>query len=326
VPRSLDRIVFAVCAVGLAASAAAQPYPVKPITLVIPFGAGGDSDLSGRLLAQHAAKYLGGAAFVPLNRVGASGSIGTMAVRTAAPDGYTLLVARIATHAIFPALESKSPYKWNEFTMLSLLELNPYICAVRTDSPVRSVEDLYAAIRKDPGKLNFSTAGPGTSQNMASQYLLSLAGLKPDAAVGVHYKSGGEVTTALLGGQVQFACNNATTMVSQIRAGALRGLFVTTRERLAEAPDLQTAREAGVPDMERIVGWTALMGPPGMPKEIVDRWTTVLASVAKDPEWLSGIAKIGGIPAIRSPAETERYVREQYELYDQLITTLGIRQ
>jgi tripartite-type tricarboxylate transporter receptor subunit TctC len=130
----------------------------------------------------------------------------------------------------------------------------------------------------------------------------------------------------VLGGQVQFACNNATTMVSQIRAGALRGLFVTTPERLAEVPDVPTAREAGVPDMEKIVGWTALMGPPGMPKEVVERWTAALASLSKDAEWLAGIAKIGGIPAIRSPSDTERYVREQYELYDKLITTLGLRQ
>lgn len=310
---------------GVFTSADAQ-YPAKPVTLVIPFAAGGDSDLSGRLLAQHAAKYLNNASFVPLNRVGASGSIGTMSVRAAAPDGYTLLIARIATHAIFPALESKSPYKWNEFTMLSLLELNPYICVVKADSQIRTVQDLNAAIRKDPGKLNFSTAGAGTSQNMASQYMMSLAGLKPDAAIGIHYKGGGEVTTAVLGGQVQFACNNATTLVSQIRAGALRGLFVTTPERLAEVPDVPTAREAGVPGMEKVVGWTALMGPPGMPKEVIERWTAALAAVSKDPEWLAGIARIGGIPAIRSPADTERYVHEQFDLYDKLITTLGIRQ
>ncbi len=322
----LPLALLAAFCVAASAPALAQSYPSKPISLVIPFAAGGDSDLSGRLLAQHAAKYLNNASFVPVNRVGASGSIGSMVVRGAAPDGYTLLVARIATHAIYPALDSKAPYKWNEFTILSLLELNPFICAVRSDSPIRSVQDLFAVIRKDPGKLNFSTSGPGTSQNMAAQYLMSLAGLKPDAAVGIHYKGGGEVTTAVLGGQVQFACNNATTMVSQIRAGALRGLFVTTPERLAEAPDLQTAREAGVPDMEKIVGWTALMGPPGMSRELVERWSTVLASLAKDPEWLAGIARIGGIPAIRSPAETEKYVREQFELYERLIAVLGIRQ
>ena len=318
-------VMFA-ATLGVPLTAAAQAYPAKPINLVIPFVAGGDSDLSGRLLAQFVGKQLGGAIFIPLNRVGASGSIGTMLVRTAVPDGYTLLVARIATHAIFPALESKAPYKWNEFTMLSLLELNPYVCAVRTDSTVRNVAELFAALRRDPGKLNYSTAGPGTSQNMASQYLMSIGGLKSDAAVGIHYKGGGEVTTALLGGQVQFACNNATTMVSQIRAGALRALFVTTPERLAEIPDVPTAREAGVADMERIVGWTALMGPPGMSKELVDRWSVALAAVARDPEWLAAIAKIGGIPAIRSPMETERFVREQFELYDRLITTLGIRQ
>lgn len=309
-----------------APGALAQAYPSKPINLIIPFSAGGDSDLSGRLLAQYVAKYLGNATFVPINRVGASGSIGTMAVRNAPPDGYTMLVARIATHAVYPALESKAPYKWNEFTMLSLLELNPYICAVKGDAPWKTVPELYAAMRRDPGKLNYSTAGPGTSQNMAANYFLSLGSLKPEAAVGIHYKGGGEVTAAVLGGQVQFACNNATTMVSQIRSGALRGLFVTTAERLPEAPDVPTAREAGVPDMERIVGWTAIMGPPGMPKDVVDRWTSALAALGKDPEWLAGIAKIGGIPAIRSPAETERYVKEQFELYDRLIGSLGLRQ
>lgn len=321
----LASLVAWLCA-AWAPGAVAQGYPSKPINLIIPFSAGGDSDLSGRLLAQHIAKYLGNATFVPINRVGASGSIGTMAVRTAPPDGYTMLVARIATHAVFPALESKSPYKWNEFTMLSLLELNPYICAVKGDSPWKTVPDLYAAMRRDPGKLNYSTAGPGTSQNMAANYFMSLGNLKSDAAVGIHYKGGGEVTAAVLGGQVQFACNNATTMVSQIRSGALRGLFVTTAERLPEAPEVPTAREAGVPDMERIVGWTAIMGLPGMPKDVVDRWTTALAALAKDAEWQAGIARIGGIPAIRSPAETERYVKEQFELYDRLIGSLGLRQ
>src|SRR5436190_20172906 len=183
-------LVSTVFLAGFHLTPLAQGYPSKSISLIIPFCADGDSELSGRLLAQHAAKYLGNATFVPLNRVGASGSIGTMAVRSAAPDGYTLLIARIATHAIFPALESKAPYKWNEFTMLSLLELNPYICAVRTDSQMKTVQDLFATIRKDPGKLNFSTAGPGTSQNMASQYLMSLAGVKPTDAVGIHYKRG----------------------------------------------------------------------------------------------------------------------------------------
>lgn len=316
--------------VSLVAAAAplwalAQGYPAKPITFLIPFAAGGDSDLSGRNVAQHAQKYLNNQPIVAVNRVGASGTIAAMAVRNALPDGYTLLVARIATHAVVPAIDSKAPYKWNEFTMLSLIELNPYVCFVKADSPVRTAADLMAEARAQPGKLNYATSGVGTSQNMAVQYWMSLAGLAKDHAVAIHYKGGGEVTTAVLGGQVHFACNNAPTVITHIKAGTLRGLMVTPA-RLPELPEVPSAREAGFPDMEKIVGWTALMGPPGMPKEVVERWSDAFARLAKDPDWLAGNAKIGGIAAIRPPAETERFVREQYELYDKLVTALGIRQ
>jgi len=310
---------------GVAAPALAQ-YPQKPITFVVAFGAGGDSDLSGRNLAQHAPKYLGNATIVVVNRVGASGAIGTQSVRTASPDGYTLLVARIATHAILPAIDSKAPYKWNEFTMISLLETNPYVCVVKGDSPYRDMAELLAAMRREPGKLNFSTSGPGTIQNLGPQYFFTLTGLTKDHAVGIHYKSGGDVTTALLGGQVHFACNNLTTILAHVKAGTLRALMITTPERLKDVPEVPTSRELGWPEMERIQGWSALMGPPGMAKEAVDRWTEALGKLARDADWLAGNAKVGGIPAIRSQADTERYVREQYELYEKLAISLGVRQ
>jgi tripartite-type tricarboxylate transporter receptor subunit TctC len=321
----LARLAAALAALLVAAASHGQ-YPAKPITFIVPFGAGGDSDLSGRNLAQHVPKYLGNATIVVVNRVGASGSIGSQAVRTAAPDGYTLLVARIATHAILPAVDTKVPYKWNEFTMLSLLELNPYVCVVKGDAPVRSMQELVEAMRNNPGKLNFSTSGTGTIQNLGPQYFFTLSGLTKDHAVGIHYKSGGDVTTALLGEQVHFACNNLTTILSHIKAGTLRALMVTTPKRLQDLPDVPTSRELGWPEMERITGWTALMGPPGMAKEAVDRWIEALGKVAQDPDWLAGNVKIGGIPSIRSQAETEKFVREQYELYEKLATSLGIRQ
>ena len=316
---------LAAIALLAASNAFAQGYPSKPITFIIPFAAGGASDLSGRNVAQHASKYLNNTPIIPVNRTGASGAIGAMAVKQAAPDGYTLLVARIATHAILPALDSKLQYKWNEFTMLSLIELNPYMCFVRADSPYKTAQELMAAAKAYPGRLNFSTAGIGTSQNMAAQYLLTLAGLTKDHAVGIHYKGGGEVTTAVLGNQVHFACNNAPTVIPQVKAGTVRALFATPN-RLAEVPDVPSAAEAGFPDMNKFVGWTALMGPPGLPKEIVNRWVDVFARLAKDAEWQQGNARIGGIAAIRSPAESEKFMREQYELYDKLVTTLGIRQ
>jgi putative tricarboxylic transport membrane protein len=307
------------------ACAAQQSYPSKPILFVIPYAAGGDSDLSGRNVAQQASKYLNGRVIVPINRVGASGVIGTMAVKNATPDGYTFLIARIGTHAVLPAIDSKLPYKWNEFTIISMIELNPYVCFVKADSAMRTAADLVAAARKSPGKLNYATAGVGTSQDLAVQYLMSLAGLTREHAVGIHYKSGGEVTVAVMGGQVDFACNNAPTVIPQAQSGRVRALFVTP-QRLKELPDAPAAKEAGFPDMEKIVGWTAFMGPPGLPKAIVERWADVFQNLARDPEWQAGNARIGGIPAIRSPAETERYIRDQYEMYSKLAAALGLRQ
>jgi tripartite-type tricarboxylate transporter receptor subunit TctC len=319
------RLAFAAALISVALPAPAQ-YPSKPIAFVIPFAAGGDSDLSGRNLAQHAQKFLGKQPIVAINRVGASGAIGSMAVKNANPDGYTLLVARIASHAILPAMDTRTPYKWNDFTFLSLLELNAFVCIVKSDSPAKTMQDLVATIRKNPGKLNFSTSGIGTIQNFGPQYLFTLAGLTKDHAVGIHYKSGGDVTTSLLGGQVQFACNNLATVLPHVKAGTFRALMTTTPQRLGDLPDVPTARELGWPAMERITGWTALLGPPKMAKEPLQKWVEALSKLASDPDWLAGNVKISGIPAIRSPAETEKFMREQYELYEQLATSLGIRE
>ncbi|MCC7486768.1 MAG: tripartite tricarboxylate transporter substrate binding protein [Burkholderiales bacterium] len=323
---SVLAVAGVLAAAWISAAHAQSSYPAKPIALVVPFAAGGDSDTAARILGQHASKYLNNQPVVIWNRVGASGVIGSVAAKNAAADGYTLLLGRIATHAIVPAIDSKVPYKWSEFTIISLLELNPYVCVVKGDSPFRSMKALIAEMRKSPGKLNFATSGVGTIQNFGPQYLLTLAGLTKDHAVGIHYKSGGDVTVSLLGGQVHFACNNLTTLLSHVKAGALRALMTTTPQRLPDLPDVPTSRELGWPDMERITGWSALMGPPKMAKAAVDKWTEVLGKLASDPGWIAANAKMGGIPAVRSGTETTRYVREQYELYEKLATSLGIRE
>ena len=309
-----------------ASGVAFAQYPSKPITLVVPYSAGGDSDLAGRILAQAAQKYLNGNPIVVLNRVGASGTIGSKYVRDALPDGYTLLVARIGSQAITPALDPKTtPYKWNEFTFLSLMEFNPYVCVVKSDAPYRTMPELIDFIRKNPGKLNFASAGNGTVQHLGPVYLFSLLGLPAESAVHVPYKGGGEATQALLGRQVQFVCNNLTTMLSLLKAGSIKALMVTTPTRLKDLPEVPTSRELGWADMEHITGWSALYGPPGMPKELVERWVDVMQKLAKDADWLAGNAKIGGIPAVRSPADTEKFAREQYELYERLGTATGLR-
>lgn len=320
----LRAIIFA----GLFAASTALPaqYPSRPILLVVPYTAGSDADLAARNLAQHAPRYLNGQSVVVMNQSGASGAIGTLAVRNAAPDGYRLLLTRIASQVILPATDRKTPYGATDFTFLSVLEVNPYVCAVKSDAPYPSMKDLLADIRKRPGKLNFATVGEGTLQNFGPQYLFTLVGLPKDAAVGIPYKGSGELTAALLGGHVQFACSNLGALLGHFRSGTLRPLMTTTREPLKELPEAPTARSLGWPEMERLAAWSALVGPPRLPRDVVERWTDVSRKLARDPGWLGGVEKLGGIAAVRSPAETDAFVREQYQLYERLAERLGLRQ
>ncbi|MDB5863192.1 MAG: bug11, partial [Betaproteobacteria bacterium] len=220
-------------------------YPSRAILLVVPYTAGSDADLAARNLAQHAPRYLNGQSVVVMNQPGASGAIGTLAVRHAPSDGHRLLLSRIASQVILPATDRKTPYSANDFTFLSVLEINPYVCAVKSDAPYGSMKDLVADIRKRPGRLNFATVGEGTLQNFGPQYLFSLVGLPKDAAVGIPYKGSGELTASLLGGHVQFACSNLGALLGHFRSGALRPLMTTTREPLKDLPDVPTARSIG---------------------------------------------------------------------------------
>src|SRR5918999_330456 len=251
-------------------------YPARPIHFVVPFSAGSDAELAARNLAQHAPRYLGGQPVVVLNQPGASGAIGTQAVRNAPADGYTLLLARIASQVILPATERKTPYQWNDFTLLSLLEINPYVCAVKSDAPYASMKDLVEAIRRQPGKLNFATVGAGTIQNFGPQYLFSLLSLPRDAAVGIPYKGPGELTSALVAGHVQVACSNLGALFGQLRSGTLRALMTTTPEPLKELPGVPTARSLGWPEMENLAAWSALVGPRGLAPEVLERWSEAL--------------------------------------------------
>lgn len=301
-------------------------YPAKAVTIVVPFSAGSDADLSARNLAQHAEKYLGSQQIVVVNQPGASGAIGTMAVRQAAPDGHTLLLARIASQVILPATDPQSPYRWSDFTYLSMLETNPYVCAVRRESPYRTMRDLIEDVKKRPGKLNYATVGPGTLQNFGPQYLFAIIELPKTAAMPIPYKGSGELTTALLGGQVDFACSNLGALLPHFRAGTLRALMTTTAQPLNDLPQVPTARQLGWPAMENFAAWSALAGPAHLPAEVTARWSEVLAKLSRDPAWLGGIEKLGAIPAIQSAAATEKYVRDQFRIYQTLSLHLGIRE
>lgn len=196
--------IKALAAMGLAASmlpfTAGAEYPERAITLVAPYGAGGASDLASRTLAEAAERYIDEPIQV-VNRTGAGGVTGSTSVANADPNGYELLLARVGSNGVTPALDSTIPYEWNDFTFLGLLEENPYVFVVHKDSPYETLEDLVDAIEENPGSLTYSTSGPGTVLNMGPQMLLREAGLDTDAATMIPYDGGGEARTALVGQQ-----------------------------------------------------------------------------------------------------------------------------
>ena len=301
----------------------AQTYPSKPVTIIVPFVAGGDADQSARNLSVFAQSKLKQPVVI-IKKPGASGAIGSQAVKDAMPDGYTLLLARVGPQVLLPALQRDLAYKWNDFTFIGLLELNPVVCVVHPDSPFKTFADLTRAIRESPGKLNYSSSGAGTILHLAPQLVLQTLGLGTDAAVNVSYKGGSEAVVAVLTREVDFSCGNLTSELGQITSGGLRPLVTTTLEWVKDVPDVSTACEAGFLQLEAIVGWSALYGPPKLDPSVLKRWVEVLRQAASDREWLEGNARYGGIPRVLAPADTAKFVAESFATYSKLGRDLGI--
>ncbi|MBO9353291.1 tripartite tricarboxylate transporter substrate binding protein [Bordetella petrii] len=321
--RLLGAMAWLTASLALVGNSAAQPYPQRPVTLVTPFSVGGDADLAARNLAAVAQRYLG-QPLVVLNRAGANGAIGSQYVREAEPDGYTLLMARVGSQAILPALQASLSYRWDDFTFLGLLELNPYVCAVPKDSPYRTLDDLVADIKARPGVLNYATTGPATVLNLGPQLLFSVLGLPSGAAMPITYKGSGEAVVAALSGQVHFVCTNYAPIAGPLQDGRLRALVTTTPARLQTLPDVPTAREAGVAQLEAITGWSALYGPPGMDAAAVRKWGAVLRDIAADSTWSDGTRRLGSVPDVREAAATREFVQAQVRVYQELGRATGI--
>lgn len=321
--RILAAVFLSLSAV-LCAPAHAQPYPAKPVTIIVPFGAGGNADVAARSLAHTAQKYLG-QSIVILNRAGAGGIVGSQSVVNAPPDGYTLLLARVGSQAAAPALDPATSYKWDSFTFISGLELDPYICLVAGKSPVRTLAQLIDAIRARPGKLTYASTGFADATVVFPVKIFKDFGLPADAALKVPYRNGADTVAAVISGQTDFVCNGFSLYVGGLKAGTLRGLVVSTRERVPEAPDVPTARELGMSDLEVVSGWSALYGPPGLPKEVVDKWVQVLDQLKRDPEWLDQVKKRLSVPNVTSPEEMRTFAESQYQVYRALASELAIK-
>ncbi len=313
----------ALLAAGLAAAQA--PYPNRPITIIAPYSAGGDADLAARAYAAAATKALGQSVVV-LNKVGTSGVIGSAQAIAAPPDGYTLLLARTGSQAILPAImPTSTKYKWDDYTFIGTLELNPYGCVANTKSPYAKFGDLAEAIKTKGKSLNFGTAGQLTTNDMGPRLLFRLLKLTPEQTpTQIPYKGTGDTVTSLLAGQTEFSCGSLGPFLPHIKAGTLRALIVTSAERIAALPDVPTARELGFADMEAVVGWSAVFAPPGLPADVRDKLVAAMKTIAADPQWQAATAQTGSIPTVKSPEETRTFTQQQYQLYRSLGESLNL--
>lgn len=304
----------------------AAAYPAAPVTLVVPFSASGAADIAARLLARHVPRHLPnpGAVVEVENRPGASGAVGTQSVARAKPDGQTLLLARVASSAILPATDPRTPYGWDEFSMLGLLEETPFILCVRADSPWETLRDLVTVLREQPGRIPFATTGPATLLDLGIRHLFATAGLPIDAGLAVPFRGGGDAVAALVDGRVQFLGTNLSDALPPLHAGKLRGLVIGTTERLRILPAVPTAREADMPGLASVTGWSALFGPAGLAEEPVRAWTAALAALREDQAWQQGVRAAGGVPRLLGPEETRAYLRGQVAFYRELGRRLGL--
>jgi len=303
-------------------SFAAAEYPTKPVTLVAPYGPGGASDLAARIVSATAPGHLGNGILV-VNRTGAAGVTGSTYVAKSKPDGYTVLLSRVGSQAAVPAINSKIPYKWDDFSFLGLLEQNPFVLSVNADSPYKTFDDLKKAI-KSGKKLTYSSAGVGTLLHVAMVIVLNDLGLPPDALTHIPFKGGGKAAAAVAGGHADMIFQNLSGVISQIRGGKLRALLISTKERAPTIPDVPTATEVGHPNLHVVVGWSGVWGPKDLPKEVVDKWVSTLAALKTDKAWIKMTQGLGSIPSIMPPDETKAFVKTQYETFKAVAEKVGL--
>ena len=307
----------------LAAGAALAEYPERPINMIIPYGAGGATDISARTIAEPLGEAVG-RPLVMANVTGAGGATGSVAVQNAKPDGYTMLFARVGSHSVSPAMKATLPYTLDDFRFVTVYEINPFACAVAADSDIKTMDDLIEKAKTDG--VSYSSSGVGSGLHLGGAMVLDAFGLEDAANTAVHIpqKGGGEAATAVLTGTADFLCTNTSALAGFVANGQMTPLMVTTAEPVVgfEAP---TAAELGHPELEQLVGWTGIAGPAGLPDDVADKWGEWMRAAAGDETFVSRMEELGSIIDVMSPEEANAFIQEQYETFRALVDELGMR-
>jgi tripartite-type tricarboxylate transporter receptor subunit TctC len=297
-------------------------YPTRPVTLVIPFPAGGTTDVLGRALATKLSAALGQTVVVD-NRTGAGGTVGAASVAKASPDGYTLLMATSSTHSIGPAINPKMPYDaFKDFAPITQVATAANVLLVSTTVPATTTKAFVDLLKANPGKYNFGSSGIGTITHLTAELFKAQAGNV--FAVHIPYRGTGLVIPDLIAGQVHFLMDSLVTAAPLVRDGKLRALAVTGAQRSSALPEVPTFTEAGVPGMDAST-WFGLFAPAGTDAAIVKRISELMGQIVRSPDVSAQLTKLGADPVASTPEQFAQRVRGDFEQWSATIKRANIK-
>jgi len=317
----LGSLVFSVMMlVSVSSSTLAQGFPNKPMRIIVNAPAGGPSDILARLIGQKLTENLGQPVVID-NRAGAGGVIGTEAVATAAPDGYTLLIPN-TSHTINPSLYSKLPYDpVKDFAPVTMIVVQPFIILVHPSVPAKSVQELIALAKSKPGQINYASAGIGLASHLAVEVFKSMAGIN---MTHIPYKGQAPATTDLLGGQVSVLFGAIPVALPHVKSGKLRALAITSSRRSPAMPDLPTVAESGLPGYE-VMSWYGFLAPAKTPKEIVAKLYVEITKALRAPDVAERITAMGFEPVGSSPEQFAAQIKEEIPKWAKVVKECGAR-
>lgn len=316
------RAVFIASSVLVCAQAAlAQPYPARPVRIVVPFTAGGPTDILARLLAQRLHEAMG-QQFIVDNRGGGGGTIGAQLAARAAPDGYTLYMGGITSLSMAPHVHKNLPYDpFKDFAPITKLTAQPIMLIVHPALPVRSVKDFIALARARPGQMDYATSGLGGTGHLAGELFKTVTGTN---MVHIPYKGAAPALIDLTAGQVHVMFGTLLAAVPLARNGKLRPLAVTGQQRASAVPDVPTFREAGLPNFDAI-SWNCMMAPAGTPADVVARLNAELVKIVKDPQVLERLSGDGVVGTGSTPQELAAYIKSESAKWGKVARDAGIK-
>jgi tripartite-type tricarboxylate transporter receptor subunit TctC len=309
------------CMAAAAAVPAQEKYPTKPIRLIVAFPPGGSTDIIARVVGQRLGERLGQQVVID-NRGGAGGTIGTEIAARANPDGYTLTMGTTSTHVIAAGAYANLKYDpIKDFAPITLVATTPYLLVVHPGVKANTLKEFVALAKSQPGKLNYASAGTGTTTQLAMEMLKTAAGID---LVHVPYNGNGPANTATLGGQVQALFGSMPAVLPMAKAGRLRPLAVGTSKRSSALPDVPSVAESGYPGFEASL-WLGFFAPKGTPQPILNRLSTELVAIAKSPDMKEQFERNGAEPVTTTPAELTKLVQVEIDKYTKVIRAAGIK-